>query len=453
MPRGLSLFCGCGGLDKGFEDLGIDIVAAIDNNKWATETYNRNLNGPAICMDVLSSQFVELLSDIGSIDILLGGFPCQGFSKSGPKLENDPRNSLFLAMVQAAQKLEPSVVIAENVDGIQQNYGGVSIKTIMNEFTNLGYKGEVRIVDFAAYGLPQHRRRAIFVFTKQGSPSNLYPQQTHEYNPRNGEFRTSDSLPLFLDASLAPPNTMVNCLEDLKNEENVVNEHVFFKNYPQEYNYIMQNIKMGQKLCDVRKAETSVHSWHIPEFFGEVSHHEIEVLEAISTYRRHKRYGDIPNGNPMTPRNVSDLIDLDIERVEIIFSSLTKKKYIKPKLWGWDLANATFNSGIFKRPEWNALSPTVLTNFYNPRFFLHPLYNRPFTVREAARLQSFPDSFSILEPGSSSSAIKEAFRQIGNAVPPLFSASLASQVIRHLNHPNGIDKKPTTHTFIESAAA
>lgn len=90
-----------------------------------------------------------------------------------------------------------------------------------------------------------------------------------------------------------------------------------------------------------------------------------------------------------------------------------------------------FCSGLFKRPTWDEPSPTVLTNFYNPRYFLHPQENRPFSLRECARLQTFPDSFAITGPGSGTGLI-DGYRLIGNAVPPLMSQHLASSVLEYL---------------------
>jgi DNA (cytosine-5)-methyltransferase 1 len=305
MPQVLSLFSGCGGLDKGFEDAGFNIVLAIDNNIHAVETYNRNMHSPAVCIDVETDSFLSVLRDIGKADILIGGFPCQGFSKSGPKQKDDPRNHLFHAMVKAAQQLNPSIIIAENVDGLQQNFGGSAVREIHAEFNGLGYKGVSKIIDFASFGLAQHRRRAIFIFTRDGDPEEAFPRPTHNVKTRNGEFKIDSVHPKFLEAPLLCGNTIAETISDLGIEEESALEHVCFKDYPKDYHLIMSHIGEGQKLCDVRKASTSVHSWQIPEYFGEVSHQEISVLEALSSNRRHKIYGDVPNGNPLTLQDLS----------------------------------------------------------------------------------------------------------------------------------------------------
>jgi len=408
----------------GFEESGFDIKLAVDSNIDAVRTYNRNLRQVAERIDVESAEFREKVKSLGAVDVLLGGFPCQGFSKSGPKNCSDPRNGLFMSMVRAAEITEPRVIIAENVDGLKQNFGGSALARIKEAFDVIGYDMKSEIVDFASYGLPQHRRRIIFIGTKSGQRGMEMPLATHSYSERNGEFSLSTSLPLF-ETEKRQGISICDAIEDLGEEEDIDAEHIFYKKYPKGYRHIFKSIGPGQKLCDVRNAETSIHSWHIPEYYGETSTEERQLLDAMSTHRRLKKYGDVPNGNPLRITDLAKITGIDKHSVESLVHSLLSKRYIKEKLWGYDLANATFNSGIFKRPQWNAPSPTVLTNFYNPRFFIHPIFDRPFTVREAARLQTFPDSFIFLENTCSEKELIEAFRQIGNAVPPLFSRALA----------------------------
>jgi len=109
-------------------------------------------------------------------------------------------------------------------------------------------------------------------------------------------------------------------------------------------------------------------------------------------------------------------------------ASLLAKNYLKGVEGKYDLKGAMFCSGLFKRPLWDTASPTVLTNFYNPRYFLHPEKNRPFTLRECARLQSFPDNFLLLEDGGAVDLIS-GYRLVGNAVPPLVSRAFADAVL------------------------
>ena len=111
--------------------------------------------------------------------------------------------------------------------------------------------------------------------------------------------------------------------------------------------------------------------------------------------------------------------------VEPDIEKLLAKGYLKPVNDGYDLKGAMFCSGLFKRPKWNELSPTVLTNFDNPRYFVHPLRDRPFSVRECARLQGFPDEFRFI---SAAVTPKDAYKLIGNAVAPPVSRALARSI-------------------------
>jgi DNA (cytosine-5)-methyltransferase 1 len=103
-----------------------------------------------------------------------------------------------------------------------------------------------------------------------------------------------------------------------------------------------------------------------------------------------------------------------------------EKGYLKHKNNGVDLKGAMFCSGLFKRPKWDEPSPTILTNYCNPRYFLHPTEDRPFSLRECARLQGFPDSFIITNLDSVT--LTAGYRLIGNAVPPPLAALLADSV-------------------------
>jgi DNA (cytosine-5)-methyltransferase 1 len=100
----------------------------------------------------------------------------------------------------------------------------------------------------------------------------------------------------------------------------------------------------------------------------------------------------------------------------------------------FDLKGAMFCSGLFKRPRWDEPAPTVLTNFHNPRYFLHPSENRPFSLRECARLQTFPDDFVFAVDGSDASLI-DGYRLVGNAVPPTVGRAFGAAFMRTLGQP------------------
>jgi len=250
---------------------------------------------------------------------------------------------------------------------------------------------------------------------------------THRLKMRNGEFRIKVGPTLFdmgKSTNLQPPLSIREAIGDLVKLNPEIPDHDCTWNWPAKYEAIFQQIKAGQKLCNVRHAETSIYTWDIPAVFGEVNEREKVILETIAKNRRHKKYGEIPNGNPLSKTEIESLSGLADIQGEV--DRLLGKRYLKIVGSKYDLRGAMFCSGLFKRPHWDEPSPTVLTNFYNPRYFLHPAANRPFTLRECARLQGFPDTFIFQ---SEKVSLVDGYRLVGNAVPPPLASVLASSLL------------------------
>ena len=428
----VSLFSGCGGLDLGFQGQGYDLVYACDSDPAAVDCYSRNVDTRVYCRDVNGREFIADIASLGTCDVVLGGFPCQGFSKAGPKNEGDSRNLLYVQMRNTVARLQPQIFIAENVDGMSQNFEGIFLNRVVSDFEVLGYRVEHRILDAVAYGVPQHRRRVVFVGTREQSNRRFrWPHPTHAAKTRNGEFKVADG-PLLWGVqdyngfATTKPITIQEAIGDLRELKSSIPDHCV-GTWPKHYASIFRTVKQGQKLCNVRHSESSVRTWDIPDVFGPVSERERLILDTIARHRRHKQYGDIPNGNPLPVAEIESLSRLSAIKCEI--RSLLDKGYLKDVGGAFDLKGALFCSGIFKRPMWDEPAPTVLTNFYNPRYFLHPLEDRPFSLRECARLQGFPDSFCFL---SDAVDLISAYRLVGNAVPPPLSRQLASAVHLYL---------------------
>ena len=170
----MSLFSGCGGLDLGFHEEGFQSIYAVDNDPAAIAVYRKNIGVTAWVRDVTSRLFHDEIRKLGRVDVVLGGFPCQGFSKAGPKNSADQRNTLYLEMLRAVSRLRPRIFVAENVDGLSQNFGGAFVRSITEDFAAAGYTVKHQIIDAVGFGVPQHRR-IIFTanFVGLNQPTNF----------------------------------------------------------------------------------------------------------------------------------------------------------------------------------------------------------------------------------------------------------------------------------------
>jgi len=165
----IDLFCGCGGLSKGFEKAGFEISLAIDMWKDAIETYNYNHdNKVAICKDIheLSNEELTKFAQDNDVVGIIGGPPCQGFSTVGTRDINDPRNHLYLEYCRVVETIQPDFFVLENVKGLTTLSGGAFRDDIILRFENLGYRVKYEIVNAADFGIPQNRKRVFFVGIK-----------------------------------------------------------------------------------------------------------------------------------------------------------------------------------------------------------------------------------------------------------------------------------------------
>lgn len=166
-----SLFCGCGGSDlgllggfdylgKNYQKLDFEIVYALDFDKWAVDTYNKNFEHKAVCADICDVDFEE----IPDVDVMIGGFPCQSFSTVNPtKDTNDARANLYKQIVRFLKVKQPKYFICENVKGLMTLQKGTIITKILDEFRAMGYNVRYKLIKAVEYGIPQKRERVIIV--------------------------------------------------------------------------------------------------------------------------------------------------------------------------------------------------------------------------------------------------------------------------------------------------
>ncbi len=344
----IDLFCGCGGLSYGFEKAGYNILLGIDNDAKALETFELNHKGSkSICGDITKITYekdIKPLIGDKTIDVIIGGPPCQGMSLSGPRKFDDPRNKLYLTYIRLVEEIKPKAFVIENVPGLVGLFGGQIKDSIIQKFTDLGYEIQYKILCAADYGVPQNRKRVVFV------------------GMRKGHFEYPQTNPKAISCRMA--------LSDLPTLENELGS----ENAP----YLTDAQNDYQKL--MRKNSNVVKN-HV------AANHSEKVKEIISL---------VPDGG-----NYKDLPD-EYRNSRNFHVAWTRFASDKP-------------------------APTIDTGH---RHHFHYKYNRVPTVRECARLQSFPDDFVFL--GNKT----QQFRQVGNAVPPLMAQCIAEQLTKVLGDEN-----------------
>jgi len=174
-----SLFSGAGGLDLGLIQAGNEVVWANDWDVDAVRTYRQNVDRDIVCEDIAKIKS----ADIPDSDVVVGGFPCQGFSRANwQRVKGDQRNKMYHQLLRVVKDKKPLYFLAENVRGILSFAGGKAIKQILQDFSNAGYRVKYKLFNLADYGVPQSRRRVIIAGTSKTLPEELdysFPKPTH----------------------------------------------------------------------------------------------------------------------------------------------------------------------------------------------------------------------------------------------------------------------------------
>ena len=194
----LDLFCGCGGLSLGFENAGFNVLLGIDMWEDALVTYRRNhKNGNTLCADLASLPVEEVDKAINheNVDVIIGGPPCQGFSIAGKRIVDDDRNKLYKSFVRMVAYFKPKAFVLENVPNILSIGEGAVREAIIKDFSELGYKVTYKVLLAADYGVPQNRRRAIFVGMLDGKEF-IFPEPTVNQPVTSKEARRFSIIPV-----------------------------------------------------------------------------------------------------------------------------------------------------------------------------------------------------------------------------------------------------------------
>ena len=383
-PTFASFFCGCGGLDLGFEQAGFSGLNAYDIDSDAVAVHNQNLKTRVNTCDLNQATFSK--SNVLRPNVVIAGPPCQGFSTLGKRLLNDPRNALVVTAARLAVQQQPQVVVLENVAGAMSGKHAIYWQQAQQVISNAGYQSVTQQLVSADYGVPQIRRRIVLIAWKSKSKGP----------PLSG---------------LGKKVTLSSTLHAL---EGVGNHEPRRLNRGSDDYAIATRIKPHQKLCNVRGGDRAVPTWEIPGVFGKTTVAERDLLLMIQKLRRQLRRRDHGDADPLSLREISEHCNRDAAAT---VKRLLTKGYLRKIGQRFDLAH-TFN-GKYRRLAWEHVAPAVDTRFGEPRYFLHPEEHRGLSVREAARIQGFPDDFVFSGPRSAQ------YRMVGNAVPPPLAKQIA----------------------------
>lgn len=386
----VSLFSGCGGFDLGFSQLGFECAGAIDINKAALAVHADNIVGETYHFDLSSGHLPDGLPS--QVDVVIAGSPCQGFSTLGKRKIDDPRNHLLIEGGKAALILKPKVFLAENVLAVKSGAHRQYWDSLEGLLKNAGYKTTEIIIDSRDLGLAQSRRRIFLI----------------AWNTNTVE------LPSLTKTT---PKTLGDVLQNVKGLPNH-NPVILEYNSP-EY-LIAKQIPPGHKLSNVRNGPRSIHTWEIPEVFGIVLEQDKLILTEIIKMRRRIRIRKHGDADPL-PLTLANQTFGNSAINRLIKAGYLR--YIDGNEPCIDLCYA-FN-GKYRRLSWNSCATTVDTRFCNPKYHLHPDEHRGLSIREAARLQGFPDDFIFTDT-------KHDQVLVGNAVPPPVANFLANYVYRVL---------------------
>ncbi len=183
----VSLFSGAGGMDLGIMQAGIKIIWAVDNDPDCVQTYKENIGDHIVCSDISNISS----ADIPKADIVIGGFPCQGFSVANRfRSSDDSRNKLYIEMLRVIRDVKPKWFIAENVKGILSLENGKVFETILADFKEAGYRVRYELVNMADHGVPQLRKRVVILGTRLDLSSKMdlyHPSADHDKFGTNGK--------------------------------------------------------------------------------------------------------------------------------------------------------------------------------------------------------------------------------------------------------------------------
>ena len=402
----IDLFCAPGGLTLGFEMAGFTSLLGVDKNHDGMLTYHHNFpKARAITADIKEEMDSKRLMneagiEEGQIDVIIGGPPCQGFSNIGrvkiaslvregvwdlstarPRFIDDPRNVLYKEFIRIVRDLRPKFFVMENVPGMKSYRNGEIVDEIIEDFNAVGYFTDSRVLNAVEYGVPQKRKRIIFIGTPLKGLEISWPRPTH----------------FDFDAGITTLDKFIETYEQGGRKRRKEAKPC---------------VTVWEAIGDLPDPVPGRHG------LGDLPLDYDKPVDEDERYARWARRGSNKVHNHITRQHSSR----DVKVFSIMEEGMWWKDLPRSakKLYGYrdDIFHDKMKRLYRKKPSW-----TVVAHLYKDGYmYIHPTQPRSITVREAARLQSFPDRFIFMTSRTSQ------FRQVGNAVPPLLARAVAMEV-------------------------
>jgi DNA (cytosine-5)-methyltransferase 1 len=384
----LDLFAGAGGLSEGLREAGFTSLYANEISLRYAQTYAENHQATRVDSRDIRKVDARKIRNLlglarGELDLIAGGPPCQGFSINAPKRSTeDSRNHLFREYLRFVTEFQPRAVLIENVPGMVSYEGGATLDAILESLKQLGYDADVRILYAPHFGIPQTRWRTIILGGRDGvKPGSLFPEPLRQAPVRvnfTSKFAGKNLVNLPRSLELPSHVTVKDAIGDLP---------------------VLLNGEIGDPVKSYRHPADNPFQQLMRAGTDGVTCHEAARLSKINL----DRMAHIPPGGNWTDIPVA-LLPLGMRKARR--SDHTKR---------------------YGRVHPDGLASTILTKC-DPHWgaYFHYEQDRAFTVREAARIQSFPDTYFFC--GSR----VEQYEQVGNAVPPLLGASVGRAIAQAL---------------------
>jgi len=444
-PKAIDLFAGPGGLSLGLKEAGFEVIAAVELDSDAGKTYRNNIGNHTEIRDItkfkpklLHKKLIDsdVLKEGERISLIAGGPPCPGFSLIGrSKISNliknkkgtykknkewrhrfidDPRNDLFLEFVKYVKQFKPDYFIMENVSGMTsyQIENDPVVDVIKRKFT--GYIVEERILSAADFGVPQDRKRIIFIGSKKGLKKCDFP------------------VPIQNTKKLTTLDAIQDLVEVTPTKNGIVEvKYKSSKSKGLEYRKLMRNWichRTDGEGVDGKKIQKTSH------WTRKVNDRDKVLFPLIKSGAPSISRGSIrfPASFPkqiygdIYPSQWSSKLVPSFKKAKLKTSAVDQRHYIENKKGqSWVMYPSKNFKDKMRRIRWNEPAPTVVAHLAKDGYmFIHPFHDRTITVREAARFQSFPDSFEF------SGSMTSQFRQVGNAVPPILAKKLGEAILQ-----------------------